>query len=83
MKKAVFQYFDEFYLSDLIVDNIDWLKPKNTNELAYSPGDKVVFYSEGLQESVRSIYGLSQTEFRSLIKEWFEDRYKFKVLLVL
>jgi hypothetical protein len=86
MKKPVFKFFDEFCYSELIVDDEDpnWFKPTiSYHGFGYDSVSNIIFFNGELQDTITSTFGVDKTDFRSLMKEWFEDRYKLKVSDVL
>lgn len=86
MKKLVYKFFDEFCFSELIVDDEDanWFKPNiSYQSFGYSAEKEVIFYNAELEDTITSTFGVSRSEFKNLLREWFEDRYKMKASLVL
>jgi hypothetical protein len=86
MKKLVYKFFDEFCFSELIVDDEDnnWFKPSITYQaFGYSSEKETIFYNEELQDTITRTFGVSRFEFKNLLREWFEDRYKMKASLAL
>lgn len=86
MKKPVFKYFDEFCYSELIGEDEDpkWLRPIiSYHGFGYDGRKNIIFYNNELEESITSTFGVDINEFKNLLKEWFEDRYKLKVLDVM
>jgi hypothetical protein len=86
MKKIIFIFLDEFCYSELIADDVDpnWFKPTiSYNGFVYDSLSNKIFFNGELQDTITSIFGVDRTDFRSLMKEWFEDRYKLKVSDVL
>ena len=86
MKTLVYKFFDEFCFSELIVDDEDanWFKPNISYQaFGYSAEKEVIFYNAELEDTITSTFGVSRSEFKNLLREWFEDRYKMKASLVL
>ena len=95
MKKAVFKFFDEFCYGELVYGELDegvfiidgtkdWGQPINfPDEFGYSKKEQILFYHGEIEDSVRSIYGVGRTDFKEYFKEWFIERYRLPVSVVL
>ena len=82
MKKLVFKYFDEFCFGELIPDekDINWVKPSiEYAAFGYSIDTNYLFFNGGLLENVESMFGVSKTDFKEYLGEWFKDRYNLPV----
>jgi hypothetical protein len=85
-KNLIFKYFDKYCAGDLVpeVGNDDWLQPTvDTDSLGYDVERKGLFYNGNISDQVKSIFSVTQTEFQEYFGDWFEDRHKLDVLLVL
>jgi len=86
MKKLVFKYFDTFCYGELIEDkeNSDWVKPFNKNDtFGYSVDKNYLFYNGGLLDDIERMFGVGRADFKEYFGDWFRDRYKLEVLMVL
>ena len=96
MKKAVFQFFDEFCYGELVFADLDvdvlvenrttkdWGYPKNGSEsFGYSKEKQALFFDEEIENSIKSIYGVGRGDFKQYFSEWFIERYDLPVLMVI
>ena len=86
MKKIIFKYFDTFCYGELIEDreHKDWFKPDNVSDaFGYTTEFKQVFYNGLLENNICSMFSVDRIEFKEVLGEWFEDRYKLPVMMVI
>jgi len=86
MKKVVFKYFDTFCYGELIEDkeNSDWVKPFNKyDSFGYSVDKNYLFYNGGFLDDIERMFGVGRADFKEYFGDWFRDRYKLEVLMVL
>lgn len=78
MKKTLFKYFDMFYYGELSNGGNDenLLKPVNRgghNPFGYHNG---VLYCNGYSfDTAEKMFSISKSEYKSFLKEWFEQKY--------
>ncbi len=85
-KNLIFKYFDKYCAGDLVpeVGNDDWLLPSvDADSLGYAVEHKALYYNGKIGDQVKSIFSVTQREFQEYFSDWFEDRHKLDVLLVL
>jgi hypothetical protein len=85
-KILIFKFFDKYCVGDLVpeIGNEDWLQPTvDTDSLGYAVEHKALYYNGNIGDQVKSIFSVTQREFQEYFGDWFEDRHKLDVLLVL
>lgn len=85
-KNLIFKFFDKYCVGDLVpeVGNDNWLQLSvDIDSLGYSIDDRVLYYNGNIADQVMSIFSVSQGEFREYFRDWFVDKHKLKVVVVI
>ena len=85
-KNLIFKYFDKYCVGDLVpeVGNENWLQPTvDTDSFGYSVEHKALYYNGQIAEQVIGIFSVNKKDFQIYMKEWFVNRHKLKVVVVI
>ena len=84
-EELIYKYFDKYCAGVLVpdIDNENWLELSvHPDSAGYSTDSKALYYNGRIADQVISIFSVTKKEFETYMKEWFEDRHKLKVLVI-